>query len=214
MNCPVCKAAIPLSDVNVATDIALCRRCGQNFSYAELANAAPAADVDLTRPPKGAWFKRDARGFELGSTMRHPIAFFLVPFMLFWSGLSLGGIYGTQFFKREFNPMLSLMGIPFLLGTALFGSFAAMSVCGKTSIRVENDRATLFAGIGRIGFKKRFKWSEVRMIEKSMSYGRRSASEQITIHADRELNFANGVKNERRNFLLAALRQMQREKLY
>ena len=34
--CPKCRGAIPLDDVNVATDIALCRRCEQTFAYSEL----------------------------------------------------------------------------------------------------------------------------------------------------------------------------------
>ena len=42
-------------------------------------------------------------GFRLTLSTRSCIAFFLVPFTLFWAGGSLGGIYGTQIAKGEFN---------------------------------------------------------------------------------------------------------------
>ena len=64
------------------------------------------------------------------------MAFFLVPFMCVWSGGSLGGIYGSQFFQSKFDLSMSLFGIPFVLGTLLFGSFALMTVCGKVVVSI------------------------------------------------------------------------------
>lgn len=202
---------IPLADVNVSTDIALCRQCGKNFSYAELVVDQTQAQMDLTHPPKGAWFLRDPGGFEVGASTRHPSSFFLVPFMMVWSGFSLEGIYGTQIVKGEFNLTASLFGIPFLLGTGLFGSIALMTVFGKTSVKVVNDQATLFTGVGPVGWRRRFKWSEVRNIRETVRNGSRGgATEQITIDADRRLDFAAGLNSAKQEFLIAALRQMWR----
>lgn len=60
--------------------------------------------------------KKFDNGFEISATTESPIAFFLVPFMLVWSGGSLGGIYGTQIANGHFNLFLSLFGIPFCNG--------------------------------------------------------------------------------------------------
>ena len=128
---------IPLADVNVSTDLALCRRCAKNYSYAELASA-PATPVDLAKPPKGAWLTQTVRGFEVGASARHPAAFFLVPFTCIWSGVSLGGIYGSQIVKGRFNLSESLFGIPFLIGTIILGSITLVMLFGKTTVRVEN----------------------------------------------------------------------------
>ena len=84
LRCPECSGEIALADVNVAKDIALCRRCAKNFSYAELSDA-PAAEVDLDRPPKGTWFQRTPRGFEVGARVRSGVAFFLLPFAIAWN---------------------------------------------------------------------------------------------------------------------------------
>ena len=137
--CPICRAEIPLTDVNVATDIALCRHCGKTSSFAEAIATQSAVPVDLARPPKGTWLSRHGNGFELGVSTRSPIAFFLVPFMCVWSGGSLGGIYGSQIARGHFNFGMSLFGLPFLIGTLVFGSIAIMSVCGKISIRIEGS---------------------------------------------------------------------------
>jgi hypothetical protein len=69
----------------------------------------------------------------------------------------------------------------------------------------------LFTGIGPIGFRQHFNWSDVSNIRLSQKMGRNSASSQITIDAGKELSFASGIKSERLEFLLAALREMQKE---
>lgn len=206
--CPDCNRELPLEDVNVSTDVALCRKCGQTFGYAELLADQATPTVNLQSPPKGVWFERHPDGFEVGTTTRSAIAFFLVPFMCVWSGGSLGGIYGGQIVKGEFNLMLSLFGIPFLLGTILFGSIALMAVCGKTSLRVQGDDACIFTGIGAIGIRRHFSWSGVTKIHRTVSFGK-NRSEQITLEGVKRLNFASAVKAERMDFMLAVLRQMK-----
>jgi hypothetical protein len=204
---------IPLEDINVSTDIALCRRCGEQSKYSNLIEDGESSTVDLTAPPGGAWFRQiPPRGFEVGVSTRSAIAFFLVPFMCVWSGFSLGGIYGTQFVKGHFNLKMSLFGIPFILGTLLFGSIAVMAVCGKVVVQVDGDAGVIFTGVGPLGWRRRFSWRGVSAIRKTTKYGNRgSISEQLTFEGEKRLNFAAGVKSERLEFMLAALRQMRRE---
>jgi len=209
--CPQCHSEIPLEDVNVSTNIALCRLCGQTWSYAELIEDNPT-DFDLMNPPKGAWYReRPPRGFEVGASTRSAVAFFLVPFMCVWSGGSLGGIYGSQLAKRHFSLGESLFGIPFILGTLLFGSIAVMSMCGKVCVTVEGDDGILFMGVGPIGWRRRFNWQKVTSIRRTESYNRRSLSQQITFEGEKRLNFGSNLKDDRLNFMLTALRKKWRE---
>jgi hypothetical protein len=211
--CPSCRVAIPLDDVNVATDIALCRQCGQTWSYAELNEESKISDSIPQSPPSGTWYQETGpRSFTIGSTTRSAIAFFLVPFMCVWSGFSLGGIYGTQFIKGHFNLGESLFGIPFVLGTLLFGSIAVMSVCGKVTVSVDGDDGVIFTGVGPIGWRRRFNWRNVASIRRTEKVGSRgSVSEQITFDGEKRLNFATGIKTERLDFMLAMLRKKWRE---
>ncbi len=200
-----------MDDVNVSTDVALCRHCGQNWSYAELIQDN-TTEIDLLNPPKGAWFRdTPPRGFQAGVSTRSAIAFFLVPFMCVWSGISLGGIYGTQFARGHFSLGISLFGIPFILGTLLFGGAAVMSACGKVTVTVEGDDGILFTGVGPIGLRRRFSWRNVTKVRLTETYGRRSVCQQITFDGLKQYNFAGGINSERLNFMLAALRKKWRE---
>ena len=213
LTCPECRQDIPLDDVNVATDLALCRNCSRNFSYSEVLEDEETPAVDLHRPPSGAWFHRDHRGFEVGATTRSPVAFFLVPFMMVWSGFSIGGIYGTQIAKGQFNLGMSLFGIPFLLGTLLFGSIAVMSVCGKMLIRVEGNQGTAFTGVGPLGWRKRFKWDEVKAVRRTWKAGSEgSRTSQITLETTESINIGVGLSEKRFKFMLSALRQVYRDR--
>jgi len=198
--------------VNVSTDLALCRACGHTFSYAQLVGEQDAAAADLEHPPKGAWFRRDMTGFEVGATTRSASAIFLVPFMCVWSGFSLGGIYGTQIVKGQFDPMMSLFGIPFLLGTLLFGSIAVMAVCGKVVVRVIGSDGIIFTGVGPVGWKRRFRWDGVSAFRITETRGRRgSTSDQITMEGGQRMSFASGISAPRMDFMVSALRQMRKQ---
>lgn len=209
--CPKCRVPIPLTDVNVATDLALCRACGETFSFAALQETAEAESVDLARPPRGAWFHKDNRGFEAGASTRSWAALFLVPFMAVWSGFSLGGIYGSQMWKGEFNLGMSLFGIPFVLGTLLFGSLALMSVCGKVVVSVRGPDGLVFTGIGPVGWRRRFRWNEVTGVRRSSSADSEGhRTQRITLEGPATLHFGTGLSEARRDFLLAALNQMRK----
>jgi hypothetical protein len=214
--CPNCRREIPTEDVNVAKDIALCRSCNQTFSFAELVQEGSAPAVDLMRPPRGVWFRQDMRGFELGASMRSPAAFFLVPFMALWSGGSLGGIYGSQIHSGKFNLTTSLFGIPFLIGTILLGAFPLMMICGRISIAVQGDQGRIFTGVGPIGWTRRFKWSAVTTVsQEPVGYSKNGQPQvAIVLQGDNNLRlkFASGIKEERRYFMLNALRSLLRKR--
>ena len=153
LSCPTCATLIANDQVNVQTDVAFCTQCEQAYSISALIAAGQdAEEYESIEPPRGVWFDELYGGWTLGASTRSPIAFFLVPFMCVWSGFSLGGIYGMQIIEGEFNLLLSLFGIPFVLGTLLFGSIAIMSVCGKITLTVNGQTGKLFEGVGPIGW--------------------------------------------------------------
>ena len=213
MNCPKCEANVPLEDINVAKDAALCRKCGQGFSFAELLHDEEVAPVvDLDHPPKGMWFHRTPDGFELGSTTRSAAAIFLVPFMCIWSGGSLGGIYGSQIAKGDFNLGMSLFGLPFLAGTVLIGSLALMSVCGKVCVRAKGLDGEVFAGVRGVGFRRRFKWDQVKSIRQVTRIGSKGRRyQQVRLEVEKDIAVATSLSKARMDFFVAALRQLRQE---
>ena len=208
--CPQCRSEIPLEDVSVSTDIALCRHCGRNWSYAAFADTT--GYFDPKNPPKGTWCEEPSpHKFEVGASTRSAQAFFLIPFTMFWSGITVGGIYGTQFSNRHFDLGTSLFGIPFILGTIILLSNIMMSTYGEVIVTVDGDDGVIFTGFRPIGWRRRFNWREVASIRRTEGHNRRSVYQQITFDGKKRLNFASSVNSERLNFMLGFLKKKWRE---
>ncbi len=207
--CPNCRQPLLPENINVQTDLALCKACGQVSQLSKLVDA----DFDpavLDHPPPGAWYQESMSECIFGATTRSPMAFFLVPFMCVWSGGSLGGIYGTQLVHGKFNLMISLFGIPFLIGTLMFGSIALMSVCGKLEVRIREGLGTVFIGVGRLGWTRRFNLAEVDFIEDSYTPGSRgSGSTSILLRGQSVLRFGSQLTEPRRYFILNVLKRLK-----
>ncbi len=211
ITCPGCAKEIPLNDVNPSTDVAFCRACGKTYSFAELSTDAADADADLTTPPPGTWVRELGGVFEVGSTTRSAIAFFLVPFVAIWSGGSLGGIYGTQFYKHRFDLMQSLFGIPFLLGSLFLIPVTLMAVFGKIIIRRTGDIGSVALGFGPFFYTRRFRWSEIKRIHATFARYRQNGQNVPIIELvndSKPIRFGSQLSEPRRKFLLAILKRL------
>ena len=210
VTCPSCRKPIPGANLNAAANLAICAACNEAFELSALLDETAVADVDLYDPPRGAWFQQTFDGFQLGATTRSAMAFFLVPFMCVWSGGALGGIYGTQIAAGKFDLMLSLFGIPFLLGTLLFGSIAVMSVCGKVVVTIERERGSVFTGVGPIGWTRRFDWHQVEGVQEDFAdyHNSRNMTRVVALVGPRPLKFGSMLSTQRRTFFLLAMRKL------
>ena len=128
-----------------------------------------------------------------GGDDESPAAFFLVPFMCVWSGGSLGGIYGSRIARGQFNLEASLFGIPFVLGTLLFGSIAVMSLCGKAVVRVRGDEGVVFVGVGAIGWRRRFRWGEVTRVMEGVPQSKYPGQEGPEIRNEGKKTISSGA---------------------
>ena len=162
LHCPDCGLPIPASEIAPSAGLAVCRSCDKSHGLEACQAAAPIGSRFQplpTDPPKGVTVEERMDGFRLTLTTRSAAAFFLIPFMLVWSGGSLGGIYGTQIYKGEFDLKLSLFGIPFVLGTLLFGTLALMSAFGKVVLEVRNGILLHRVGFLGLYWTRRRDWT-------------------------------------------------------
>lgn len=205
--CPLCRSVIALDDINVSTDIALCRRCGKTFPFSELVSNSGASACDLNSPPKGTWYEPQGEGFRAGASTRSWAAIFLVPFTCVWAGGSMSGIYGTQIIHRQFNPFISLIGIPFLIGSVFLITTCAMMVAGRVEVVQRGEMLSIFTGVGPLGWKRTFSRSDFTSArEERIGSGNRQ-SPAIVLEGTKQVKFASGLSDERRRFLLSAVRQ-------
>jgi len=213
VSCPKCNSVIPAAQINVATDVAACAKCGEVFAVSSIvAKQDVSPEFDINDPPAGAWFYDDLRGWRIGASTRSPAAFFLVPFMCVWSGVSLGGIYGTQIAKGEFNLGTSLFGIPFVLGMLFFGAIAVMTVWGRIDVIGQDSGGRLFTGVGPFGWSRRFKWSEITRIDEDVLGYEYTGSngKVVALVGKTRLKFGSMLSDARRYFLLQGLRVLHR----
>ena len=212
--CPACRSQIPPEQINVAANVAACAHCGEVFALSSLTETQPAApEFDLAEPPSGAWYRQEMRGWRIGATTRSPIAFFLVPFMCVWSGFSLGGLYGMQIVNGKFDLFMSLFGLPFLIGSLLFGGLAAMTVCGRIEVSTSDNEGRVFAGIGPFGWTRRFDWDQITEIKEEVpGYHYTGIRGQvISLVGNTRIKFGSMLSDQRRYYLLQGLRALQQQ---
>lgn len=211
--CPKCEKILETREINVEKDFALCSVCNETFSISNdlFLHELVAGEINLDKIPKGTWVQEFNDGFEIGATTRSYVAFFLVPFMILWSGGSVGSIYGTQILSGKFSLFESLFGIPFLLGTIVVGGITLMMLFGKITVTVKNDEGEVFTGIGSLGIIKKFIWSEVKNITQSinLNYNNRNNQQRLIIlEGKNKIMFGSFLSNENRVFMIKALRKI------
>ena len=207
IRCPLCRRTVTAEQVNMATDLALCPACNHGFKVSENFDFNPVNSAILSYPPKGAWFRKEIDRTVIGASTRSPAAFFLVPFMCAWSGFSLGGIYGRQIINGEFDLISSFLGIPFVIGTVLLGGYALMMTCGKVEVSIGRTSSVL-VGIGYFGWKRSFDWPAVRSIREEQING---SNGTILVEGNQRLKFGTGLNDQRRHFILHALKHLRGE---
>lgn len=165
--CPKCGRDVTPRDINVAKDIMLCPSCGEVSSFSAVANRLKEAErVDdgwrllSAPPPKHLKVENDPTDMtgRIVMTFRKfsPSALFLIPFTAVWSGMSMSMIYGSQIMKHQFDPKISLLGLPFLVGTVVLVSVCLFMLFGKRVLTVMRGQGSYFFGVGPIGIRRRF----------------------------------------------------------
>jgi len=233
--CSKCRRVIPSDDINVAQDVAYCRQCNISYRLSELAFGNDiSTNVDLNRPPKGAWYRSDGGGTVIGATNRSLVAAFgLLFFALFWNGIVSvfvtfaisGTLHVLHVPLPDWFPAPKMNGGDMGLGMVLFlwlfltpfiavGLFV-LSMCltslfGCTEAKVENTRGTLFTGVGPVGWKRKFDASQVRDVriyEGRSNNGNNTYSILIETREGKQLKVGSLLTNERRQFVLGALKR-------
>jgi hypothetical protein len=203
--CPECGLPIETADLAPAQGLAVCRFCEKPFPLAACQTAVPFAQRNIVpelTPPKGVDVVETMDGFRLTLSSRSCIAFFLVPFTLFWAGGSLGGIYGTQIAKGKFELLQSLFGLPFLVGSVFLIAVTAMAVAGRSVVELAGGRLNLRTGALGIYRTKSADWRDVRgcrlteVTRRGRSSYATSYQVEVAVEGAEPLRFGVGAERE------------------
>jgi hypothetical protein len=233
--CPKCRRVIPESDVNVTNDVAFCRACNSAHKLSHLlASAELEQDIDVSRPPPGAWRQSTGLGATIGATHRAlGSAIGALAISLFWNGIVSvfvlcaisGTLYNLHIPVPEWFPAPKMNGTnmsvgmviflwifltPFIvIGLAMIGAFLSCTG-GRTEVRMHHSEGTVFTGIGMLGIRRRFNTQavkEVRIDDKQWrdSDGGRQSKTHIVIETlEGKLIKFGGMLREDRRKYVAA----------
>jgi hypothetical protein len=196
--CPKCGRTIPGDDINVARDVAYCRKCNLSHTLSALSQIDElSANLDLQRPPAGASYTSDGMGTVIRATHRSlGTAIGALLFGLFWNGIvsvfvwfavtaTLHNLHVTlpDWFPTPkmnggvgvgMNIFLWIFLTPFMaIGLFLAGTFLSC-LFGRTEVRVTNNQGEIFVGCGPFGYRRRFETAEVKDVRIENSFNWRS----------------------------------------
>ncbi len=211
--CPQCGGELAKDDVNVAQNVALCRACGYQGEFLNALLIPALNDHDLTHPPKRV---RLTRGF--GDTLvitcfpaRGSLGF-LIPFTMFWSGISIWGLYIRPLTAEGPTEWRTLLfGLPFLLGTIGLLIHIAYLVTGRTVLTVSKDQLEWYMGVFNIGRRKtlaRGPATTVTLAKSNYQVNKVQQPEIVVTSQGRTLRFgAMGIANDVLPYVAAVLRR-------
>ncbi len=207
--CPKCQEQVPAAEVDIVADRASCPHCRHCFSVSTVLPSATGHHFNPNQPPAGAWFEVSGDEVRVGATTRSVMALMAVPFVLIYAGGSLGTIYLPQLFNWTFEPVRSMLGLPFLFSSLFFASYALMTVAGRVEITIREGQGRIFIGVGRYGWRRYFDWGEVGGIREERPepkfYPHNICADAIIIDARRKLSFGALLERERLHYLLNTL---------
>ena len=234
--CPGCGNPFPDDDVNVAKDVAYCRRCDRAHVLSSLAepqeralevdhtDAALDGPVDLLHPPNGAWYRDDGMEVVIGASTRHAaLAGFFVVFAGFWNLITwtilIAMIFGSSNVsgpgithsngQTTVDWFAYLFMIPFVgvgLGT---GAAAFVLLFGRCEVRIRGVEGELFRGAWLLSRRKPFDASAVTQVRLAQSSWKQNNQpmEEIELRGI-DLRFGASLSNARRRFVCSALKKM------
>ncbi len=237
--CPKCGRVIPSDDINVANDVAYCRNCNLAHKLSSLARAAELeTGIDLSNPPAGAWQQQDGMGTIIGATHRSlGAALGLLAVSLFWNGIvsvfvslaSASTLHLLDLPVPAWFPAPIMNDSPMGMGMTIFlwlfltpfiaigvGMICALllTLAGGTEVSMNRFEASVFTGIGPIGYRRRFdpqavtdvRIDDQRWRDSDGDY-RRKTCILIETREGKKLKFGSGLTEERRRFVAASLRK-------
>jgi hypothetical protein len=210
-HCPGCRSEIPLSDINVSADVALCRHCGKSTRFSLLSGVSEIGQAQLDRPPKGVRVTQSVvGGSEILYRRVSPVVFFFIPFTIFWSGLSLSGIYGSQIRSGHFDPSKALFGLPFLIGTVVLLGVILFMLLGRWRVRLDGGRGEVFVGVGPIGWTRNFLYGPDTAVSLEMTSIQKNNVPQRAIalrNGESVLKFGALIPEEAKRYIAAVITQ-------
>jgi len=209
--CLACQTPIPLEDVNVSTDIALCRACGQTSSFAEL-SAWRDEEVLLGSPLKHLRIEERADGSIKMTYKRIPfVAFFILPVLLIW-GYSFLWKPFVQPWLEGSSVVQSQSGTPPVIHLIIiFSALTGWLIFGSWRIILRDGFGKVLVGVGPLCYTRSFHYdrtSQIRLVPSNIRVNRVRQDAICVTTGGVDFTFGAIIHWESRNHIAAVLRRV------
>lgn len=213
LKCPACRAPLAMEDVNMATDMALCRACSGISKFSALVQEKQDEDI-LDDIPRRVKVVKTARGLEVTYKKPKGAGFFFLFFSLVWNAVTYGALFGSLDQMTHENLIGQLFLIPFIL--VGLGTFlgAVYVLFGHMTLTLHPGRGELFRGVWSLGRRQQFLLAQDARIslEASRIQQNHRMLEKIVVEQPdgKPFEFGTGIaETEARQYMAAFLRQMR-----
>lgn len=236
-SCPHCRTVFGRDDMNVAEAVAVCPSCASVTRLADLADDPVLAAVNPADVPAGCDRSSFANEVVISASTRSVAgAIGALAIAAFWNGIvsifvlvaTASTLHHLGFTLPNWFPAPSGsngqngLGIP--LGMTIFlwifltpfitiglGMIAGLVMClaGSDRVVIRDADATVSTGVGPLRYSRRFQLNDVQAVRIGQSSWTQNdqSKPQVLIVADREIKFGSMLPEQRRNWLVAALRE-------
>lgn len=219
MKCPKCSTTVLTQNINFQAGIAKCTHCKTIFKVSENLSDGTYETFDINTPPSGVSFRRDADITIISATTRSGSAIFFAFFTFLFSYPVFEGIVDPKSFEREHSAThsyidLLLFILMCIIVSVYFCRATLMAIFGKLALTLDRQGGKIFIGIGKIGFTQRFMWNEISSIDEQIVYTGASdnlITKEIAIKGKKAITFGSGLSDDRRYYILHALKKIYRQ---
>lgn len=210
--CPKCGSTVAHEDVHVASESAACSVCGNMWDCRNWIKAEFLGTKKLGNPPPGVSYRPTINGFQVAVSTRSLRWLFWLPFACIASAILFFFAYVLLIahpipgsVDPEARRLMILFLIPFWLLGVFLWFVALIPIFGKIVFTVEGQSATIFEGIGFLGWRRRLNWEAVKRVRLGKWYSDEDTREQLVLEGDCHVVLARGVQHRRLIFMLTAL---------
>lgn len=211
-SCPQCGKPLLLEDFNVSENMAFCRACGYTGAFLGNTAVRVITDEEMAHPPKRV---RLRKGFDdelqVICTPKRWVLWFLVPFTLLWSGISMTVIFIVPLATGKFEWKEGLFGLPFLVGTIFLLGFILMMVFGHLAVTLSRGQVRIFRGAFGLGRTQTIPCggdTSVSIEQSSVSVNNVRQSEIVLRNGEKTVQFgATSLSKEAMEYVAAVLRR-------
>lgn len=210
IRCPRCSLKLDAHGSSMGWGMLVCP-CENIFLLSDVLKDRCPSPPDLENPSEGVSVDRSGDDVVLRASARSPIRFLVLPVTFLWPAVWVPFIFDPLVRGRWIEPLILIPFLLFFFLVLFFLAFLSLiRAGGRVEVRLAGTEGTAFRGVGRLGFRGRFRVDEVRRVTVTRP-GFWNGWRRIALEGSRRVVFGAPLSGVRFSFLFQALLDLMGE---